>query len=194
MKADITLKITPKMAADAQGNERVALAGHLGTHFDVMNQEFPLEYTERPGVIFDVRNIFGRDIVPEDIDVSKIKKGAFTAFCTGYSSREPYGSHAYFSGHPQLSLDLIRLLVEKEVSIIGVDCAGVRRGKEHTPTDQYCADHGVFVVENLWGLEQLLDSENWIIHTYPMNYAGVTGLPCRVIAELSQARGTQCTA
>ena len=82
-------------------------------------------------------------------------------------------------------MDLIQLLVEKGVSIIGVDCAGVRRGKEHTPTDQYCADRGVFIVENLWGLEQLLDSDHWTIHTYPMNYADVTGLPCRVIAELS---------
>ena len=26
---------------------------------------------------------------------------------------------------------------------IGVDFAGVRRGKEHTPMDQYCADRGV---------------------------------------------------
>ena len=133
----------------------------------------------------DVRAVSGRDIGPEDIDVSKIKAGTFTAFCTGYSGREPYGSRTYFSEHPQLSMDLIQLLVEKGVSIIGVDCAGVRRGKEHTPTDQYCADRGVFIVENLWGLEQLLDSDHWIIHTYPMNYAGVTGLPCRVIAELS---------
>ena len=45
MKIDITLRITPKMATDAQGNEKKALVGHLGTHFDVMNKEFPLEYT-----------------------------------------------------------------------------------------------------------------------------------------------------
>ena len=46
MKIDVTLKITPKMVTDAQGNEKKALVGHLGTHFDVMNKEFPLEYTE----------------------------------------------------------------------------------------------------------------------------------------------------
>ncbi len=46
MKIDITLKITPKMMKDAQGNEKKAFVGHLGTHFDVMNKEFPLEYTE----------------------------------------------------------------------------------------------------------------------------------------------------
>ena len=50
MKIDITLKITPKMMKDAQGNEKKAFVGHLGTHFDVMNKEFPLEYTERKGI------------------------------------------------------------------------------------------------------------------------------------------------
>ena len=54
MLIDITLRITPKMATDAQGNEKRALAGHLGTHFDVMNKEFPLEFTKRAGVVFDV--------------------------------------------------------------------------------------------------------------------------------------------
>ena len=47
MLIDITLKITPKMVTDVQGNEKKALVGHLGTHFDVMNKEFPLEYTKR---------------------------------------------------------------------------------------------------------------------------------------------------
>ena len=26
--------------------------------------------------------------------------------------------------------------------------------------------------------------ENFLAHTYPMNYAEMTGLPCRVIAEI----------
>lgn len=30
MKIDITLKITPKMVTDAQGNEKKAFVGHLG--------------------------------------------------------------------------------------------------------------------------------------------------------------------
>ena len=44
----------------------------------------------------------------------------------------------------------------EKISMIGVDFAGIRRGKEHTPKDQYCADRGVFVVENLCGLSRLL--------------------------------------
>lgn len=46
MLIDVTLMITRKMVKDAQGNEKKSLVGHLGTHFDVMNKEFPLEYTK----------------------------------------------------------------------------------------------------------------------------------------------------
>ena len=74
MLIDITLKITPKMATDAQGIEKITLAGHLGTHFDVMNKEFPLEYTKRKGIIFDVSKQCDREIEVEDIAIEKVEK------------------------------------------------------------------------------------------------------------------------
>ncbi len=183
MLADMTLRITPEMVKDAQGNEKKALVGHLGTHFDVMNKEFPLEYTRRDGIVFDVSSVKDRDIRISDIEMQSVQKEMFIAFCTGYIERVGYGEKQYFSEHPQLSRELIEALAEKGVSIIGVDCAGVRRGKEHVQMDQYCADHGVFIVENLCNLKELCGKKNLIINTYPMNYAGMTGLPCRVIAE-----------
>lgn len=185
MKIDITLKITPKMVTDAQGNEKKALVGHLGTHFDVMDQEFPLEFTERQGIVFDVSGVKGRDIDLADINLDKVKKDMFVAFYTGFIETEGYGSKTYFTAHPQLSNRLIEALLDKGVSIIGVDFAGVRRGREHTPMDQHCADRGVFIVENLCNLGSVLEQgETFTAHTYPMNYAGLTGLPCRVVAEL----------
>ncbi len=84
---------------------------------------------------------------------------------------------------PELSHELIDALVEKGVSVIGVDFAGIRRGKEHVPKDKYCADRGVFVIENLINLSPLLKLDGFTVHTYPINIVGVTGLPCRVIAE-----------
>ena len=184
MKIDITLKITPKMVKDAQGNEKKALVGHLGTHFDVMNKEFPLDYTERKGIVFDVSHVQERDIEVRDIDISQVEKGMFVAFYTGFIEKAGYGTKEYFSNHPQLSNQLIEELLKRNISIIGVDFAGVRRGKEHTPMDQHCANQGVFIVENLCRLESVLENKNTlIVHTYPMNYANMTGLPCRVIAE-----------
>ena len=48
------------MVTDAQGNKKKALVGHLGTHFDVMNKEFPLEYTKRRAIVFDVSDVGDR--------------------------------------------------------------------------------------------------------------------------------------
>lgn len=186
MLIDITLKVTPKMVEDANASEKRSLTGHLGTHFDVMNKEFPLEYTKRRGIVFDVSQVADRDISSEDIDLSKVSDHMFVAFYTGFIEKVGYGGPVYFSEHPQLSNELIDDLLEKGVSIIGVDFAGVRRGKEHTPKDQYCADRGVFVIENLCNLQAVLAHGDgaFTANTYPVSYTEMTGLPCRVIAEL----------
>ncbi len=182
MLIDITLKITPKLIRDAQGNEKKALTGHLGTHFDVMNREFPLEYTGRKGICFDVR---GKDeIGVEDIDLTLVEEEMFLIFRTGFIEKESYGTSAYFSSHPQLSRELIEELLNRGVSLIGIDGAGIRRGKEHTAADQMCADRGAFVVENLAQLDELPAERSFVVHTYPVRFEGMTGLPCRVIAEI----------
>ena len=185
MLIDITLKITPDMVKAAPGNETKALTGHLGTHFDVMNKEFSLDYTRRSGIVFDVSHVIGRDIAVSDIDIRMVSQGMFAAFYTGFIEEVGYGGQKYFGEHPQLSDELIDALIDKGVSLIGLDFAGVRRGKAHTPKDQYCADRGVFIIENLCNLKAVVEAGGqFTAHTYPVNYVGMTGLPCRVIAEV----------
>lgn len=187
MLIDLTLSVTKEMMTDAQGNENKALHGHLGTHFDVMNKTFPLAYVERKGIVFDVSGIKDREIETGDIQLSKVEKDMFVAFYTGFIEAEGYGTKRYFKEHPELSRELIESLVGKEVSVIGIDFAGVRRGAEHTPADQYCADHDVFIVENLCNLNSPLKNKNdvsFIANTYPVKYEGMTGLPCRVVAKI----------
>lgn len=180
MFIDLTLKVTPKLTKAAQDNESKANFGHLGTHFDVMDKEFTLEYLERRGIIINVSDC---DEI-NDVAMEMIGPGDFVIFYTGYLNKTGYGSKAYFQDHPQLSNTLIESLLAKKVSMIGIDCAGIRRGKEHTPIDQYCAEHGTFVVENLTNLEQLLDYKDFVVNTYPMNFSEMTGLPCRVVAKV----------
>lgn len=187
MYYDLTLKITPKLMKDANQNEKSTLSGHMGTHFDVMDKEFPLDYLHLPAVIFDISSIQERDIEIEDIELDLVHKNMFIAFYSGFINEAGYGSARYFKEHPQLSKTLVEVLIQKGVSIIGVDCAGIRRGKEHTPMDQYCADHNVFVVENLCQMEALLNHQKvvqCVINTYPIHYSQMTGLPCRVVAEI----------
>lgn len=185
MLYDITLPVTPEMRNAAPEKDDRALMGHLGTHFDVMDKDFPLEYTCREGIVFDVSAIRERDIEISDIAMDEVRSGQFVVFYTGFIEDEPYGTKTYFSAHPQLSPALIDALLDREISIIGIDCSGLRRSKEHTPMDQRCADRGVFVVENLYGLRNLLAAGGrFIAHTYPVRFSGMTGLPCRVIAEV----------
>lgn len=185
MLIDITWKITPQIAKDALQTTDSSLAGHLGTHFDVMEEEFPLAYTQREGIVFDISSIRDRDIDVSDISLEKVEKDMFVAFYTGFIDEIGYGSKGYFSTHPQLSNELIDALLDRGVSIIGLDCAGVRRGPEHTPKDRYCAKKGTFIVENLCNLKTVLENgPRFKANTYPMNFVGITGLPCRVIARI----------
>ncbi|WP_028044263.1 cyclase family protein [Candidatus Stoquefichus massiliensis] len=182
---DLTLKVTPQMMKDANGNEIKSLVGHMGTHFDVMNKEFPLDYLHLSAIVFDV--VDKMEIECQDIDLEKVEKGMFVAFATGFMDKTGYGNKEYFTQHPQLSNELIEELIKREIAVIGIDCAGIRRGKEHTPMDQYCANHDVFVIENLCHLKDLLNNQKYlksIINTYPVNYSDMTGLPCRVVAEI----------
>lgn len=183
---DLTLLVTPKHSMDTERYQFLN-DGHLGTHFDVRDKEFPLAYVQRPGIVFDVSRVRDRDIEEADIDLPLVGPDMFVILCTGFIDEEPYGTERYFDAHPQLSDALIDGLLDRGVSLIGVDCAGVRRGKEHTPKDQYCADRGVFVIENLCNLKAVLRgkrSAGFLAHTYPVKWAGMTGLPCRVVAQL----------
>ncbi|MBR2596766.1 MAG: cyclase family protein [Solobacterium sp.] len=180
MLIDLTLEVTPEMIRSVQGQEPKAFMGHLGTHFDVMDKEFPLAYTVRPGIVFDVR---GREEIGlSDVDLSRVKADMFMLFHTGHIAIG-YGTEQYRHNHPQLSMDLIEALIRRQVSIIGIDAPGVRRGREHTPADQYCADHDMFIVENMCHLEQLPQDRPFLVRTFPVRFAGQSGLPCRVIAE-----------
>lgn len=182
---DFTLKVTPKIEKKAKANLKKASAGHLGTHFDVMNKEFPLEYTRRKGIVFDVSNITGRDIDIPDIDLDLVQKDMFVVFYTGFIESEGYGTKKYFTDHPQVSNGLIDALLDKQISMIGIDFSGLRNGEEHTPTDYRCAERCVFNVENLCNLKTVAETGGLcMINTYPLNFSGWTGLPCRVVAEI----------
>ena len=187
MKIDLTVPVKEEQWHDVFKNEKMASLGHLGTHFDVRDKPFNLDNTRRTGKVVDVSQVRGRDIDLEDITGIEIAPADFVMFHTGFLKQVGYGTKTYFSDHPQLSMALIHHLLDKKVSLIGIDAAGVRRGEEHTPTDQLCADRGVFIIENLTNLDVLLEkagSQPISVHTFPINFEGMSGLPCRVIAEV----------
>lgn len=192
MKIDLSVSITQEILSTILSLTEngqlpsVDKFGHIGTHFDVMDKEFQLENTERTGKIFDVSHIQGRAVEVSDIDTSKIAENDFIIFYTGCLKKSKYGTLAYFTNHPELSNTLITYLVNKKVSLLGIDAPGIRKAAEHPEADMYCANNGIFVIENLNNLDVLLaevNTRDFVVHTYPVNYAELTGLPCRVVAE-----------
>ncbi len=177
MLVDITYKLTKDLLTAPQ-----ARIGHLGTHFDCMNKQFPFEYFRSNGYIFDVSHIENREIGLNDIDITKVENDMFVGFWTGLLDKYDYLSQEYIDNETVLSYELINALLEKKVRMIGVDFKGIRKSKEHTPADQLCADHNAFVIENLCNMKEVTN-QKITVHVYPLSIANISGLPCRVIAE-----------
>ena len=191
MKIDLTYALTKKKIEEWASNisdrdKALASTGHLGTHFDVMGKEFPLDFTESRGVVFDVSNVGEGEVDVSDIDLDKIQADDFVLLHTGVADKYDWGSEDYNTHFPQLSWNLIEALTDKKIRMIGIDMRGIRKGDEHTKADNFCAQRGVFVVENLVNLGKLFEEskdKDLIIHIYPVNIRGFSGLPSRVVAE-----------
>lgn len=83
MLIDLTLRVTPELRQDAEKNEKMVFSGHLGTHFDVMDKEFPLEYSCRKGIVFDVSGAEG-EIALSEKELDRIREEAFVLFYTDF--------------------------------------------------------------------------------------------------------------
>lgn len=115
MFIDLTLEITRDMWLAATTNLSHSFNGHIGTHFDVENGVFPIDYCRRNGWIFDVSSIpLAQEITSNDIDLSKVRPGMFIVFFSGYIEQVAYGSKTYFAEHPALSEELIDKLLAKK--------------------------------------------------------------------------------
>ena len=168
--------------AKSQDNAHIAM-GHVGTHLDTYEKtNIPIEYFKSAGVIFDVREI--TEINTSDIDLSRIPPNAFVVFRTGQIEKYNYGDKGYFNNHPHLSHDLISALIEKKIRFIGIDCPGIRQHNEHEQADRLCEQNNIYVIENLQYLSAITLPQ-FTVYTMWLNDDEMTGLKCRVIAELS---------
>lgn len=168
----------------SQENKLIS-AGHIGTHIDVYNKsEVPENYIKSRGVIVDCSKYgLDKEIGMESIQDKVINNDDFIIFKTNIGKKYPYGSDIYIKSHHQLSLELIDYLIAKKVHFIGIDCAGIRRGKEHFEADIKCENNNVYVIENL-ELSQLIHYDQEInVYTVWINNPLATGLATRVLID-----------
>jgi kynurenine formamidase len=192
MRIDLSFKVDKQALGEilgslAQADMNLEKQGHVGTHFDVMNKEFSIENIITRGRIFDISHIKTGEVKVKDLDLSSVEKGDFVMFYSGILKQLGYGSKEYFSTNIELSDELIDCLIDKEVNFIGIDMNGAQKPANHLHIDQYCAYRGVFIIENLDNLDLVLkkgSDKPFTVYTFPVNMAGFSGLPCRVIAEI----------
>jgi kynurenine formamidase len=192
MKIDLSFKVDKEVLEELAGSVSQAYMnlekqGHVGTHFDVRDKEFSIDKIITKGRVFDISHIKTGEVKVNDLDLSSVEKGDFVMFYSGILKRLRYGSKEYLSTYIELSNELIDHLIDKEVNFIGVDMAGAQKPATHLYIDQYCADRGVFIIENLDNLDLLLEktsNKSFTAYTFPVNMSGFSGLPCRVIAEI----------
>jgi kynurenine formamidase len=184
---DLTVTIDRTGITDAQPFNKL---GHLGTHFDVMEKSFPLEYIRSVGRLIDISSTRERELAVSDIRVP-IERDEFVIFRTNYATDIGYGGADYNFKSANLSDEVVTYLLDKGIRLIGVDAASIQKPAKHFLVDQRCAAQNVFIVENLCNLDKLADAvrdETFAIYCAPLNFRGLTGLPCRVVAEISEPK------
>lgn len=169
----------------SQSNKLIT-AGHVGTHIDVYNKsDVPEEYIRTEGVLVDCSNYdLDEEIGMEVLENVNIKSNDFVIFKTNIQSNNPYGSEIYINKHHQLSWELIDYLLDKKVWFIGIDCAGIRRGKEHFKADIKGEKNKTYIVENL-DLSKIdyCNGCRFDVYTIWINNPISTGLSTRVFVK-----------
>ncbi len=190
---------------------RFCLPEHGGTHIDAPFHfarqgltvgALPIERMVGPAAVIDVAakaaaepdyTLSIEDVKGWEAAHGKLSPGTIVLLRTGWSSRWP-DKRAYLGDDtpgdasdlhfPSYGIDAVRLLIERGVTVIGVDTASIDNG----PSKDFLVHRAagaanVVGIENLTNLDQLPATGAWLV-ALPMKIAKGTGAPARVIALL----------
>ena len=150
---------------------------------------FPVERFEGPAYVLDVR---GRALFTPQalapltgVDLS----GAVVLFHSGYMARLLAAATAeelavLVAAKPGLALDAAQELVDRGVSMLGIDSVGLEPGgKRDYPVSRYLCEREVLILEGLTNLDRLPPAGAWV-EAFPLPVPGVEGTPCRAVARV----------
>jgi kynurenine formamidase len=197
---------------DAEGrwyaSGTLTLSEHSGTHLDAPAHfardgrsvdQIPLAGLIGPVRLIDVREACALDrdyavrvddLAAHEAAEGRIAPGSAVLILTGWSKhwhdRALYlgGTQADDLHFPGLDLEAARLLADRRVALVGIDTASLDPGQSRLfGAHRVLAEAQVPGLENLRGLEQL-PARGATLIALPMNVAGGSGAPVRVIALL----------
>jgi kynurenine formamidase len=181
---------------------------HYGTHMDapihfppgtIPVDKIPVEHLFGPAVVIDVRDD-GRKDADYRLTVERIARwekahgripaGAIVVLRTGWASRWPDAARyrnldvAGVMHFPGFSVEAARLLIERQVSGLGIDTMSVDYGaSKDFEVHRLAFGAGLYHLENLADLSALPEAGAFLA-VAPIKLEGGSGGPCRVFAIL----------
>ena len=154
---------------------------NLGTHIDMMNpMEIEKERFIASGIKFDISNIIDRPVELTDLDLSLIEEGIYVLFQTNWDKY--LGDEKSFN-HPEVSMEVLKYLVSKKINMIGIDCLGLAKGKNHLIFDKYAADNKTYIIENLTNLNNI-PNNRFKVYCFPLKIEALDAVPARILVEV----------
>ncbi|PSN81985.1 metal-dependent hydrolase, partial [Candidatus Marsarchaeota G1 archaeon BE_D] len=170
----------------------LSFSTHTGTHIDA-----PYHFDEKgtPVNLLDLSILvnYGVCLSPsiknKEISVQDLKSlwkeeydGKTVLINTGWSKKRAFTKEFLFE-FPGLSLEAADFLLEHKVRLIGIDTLSVEP-YEHKDFQVHkkLLGHGVALIEDLYGLDQLVQEKIYLIVALPLKLQGASGSPARVLA------------
>jgi arylformamidase len=176
--------IEPAGVAERDGytDHKITLATHVGTHIDAPAHmladgntldRYPVARFTGRGVYIDTRR--GFDSVLE----AKLRSGDIVLLHTGWAER--YHDPAYFTDYSAIPAHVAAHLIERKVSMVGMDMAGP--DYDPFPIHRQLLKADVLIAENLTNLE-LLAGKEFRVYALPLRL-DLDGAPARIVAEIT---------
>lgn len=180
--------------SDGYNLELIFFSSHSGTHLDapyhfVENglriDKIPLNKLITNALVCRVKKgpneqITRKDIVDFEVRNGTISPNLAVVFETGWSKN--ITKKNYFTRNPGLSAAAAKYLLEKKVTLVGIDSPSIDMGKDSKfSVHHILLKHGVLILENLCNLGKIPNSYFKLI-VLPLKLKGATGSPVRAVA------------
>lgn len=177
---------TNYLKINSYNNHRLEINMHSGTHIDgpmhlTQSKEYISELSLDSfiglGYVLDVRNQPIIQTKPEYEEL--IINNSIVLLYTGWDSF--YGTEKYYEDHPIIDIDFCKLLVRKNIKILGMDIPSPDR----YPFDSHklLLGNNIYIIENLTNLDKLLDITSFEVIAFPLNIRADSSM-ARVIARV----------
>jgi kynurenine formamidase len=186
---DEPVSLVQSAFTDEEGHSNFVLSTgmHSGTHIDG-----PMHFTSTLTRIADLPidlfagkgflvNVVGQKIIdlPESA-FDKLLPGSVVLFYTHFDLY--YNQKAYYLNYPEISENTAKILVKKQVKMIGIDTPS----PDYAPfnTHNLLLANNILIIENLTNLSALLPYQDFELLAFPLKIRADSS-PARVVARIN---------